>query len=57
MQTQTSSLLAGRKTEEGFSIYKEAELDINVEAGGESYHLILRINLYHCRDPTMSLRL
>jgi hypothetical protein len=26
--------LAGRKTEEGFLIYKEAELDIDPEAGG-----------------------
>jgi hypothetical protein len=25
---------AGRKTEEGFLIYKEAELDIDPEAGG-----------------------
>jgi hypothetical protein len=26
--------LSGRQTEEGFSIFKEAELGINVEAGG-----------------------
>ncbi|KAH9081918.1 hypothetical protein EDB83DRAFT_2335537 [Lactarius deliciosus] len=46
-----------RKTEEGFSIFKEDELGINVEAGGEFSHLSLRINLYHCRNPIMSLRL
>ncbi|KAI9445039.1 hypothetical protein H4582DRAFT_1806677 [Lactarius indigo] len=46
-----------RKTEEGFSIFKEDELGINVEAGGEFGHLSLRINLYHCRNPIMSLRL
>ncbi|KAH9044740.1 hypothetical protein EDB85DRAFT_1854456 [Lactarius pseudohatsudake] len=41
----------------GFSIFKEDELGINVEAGGEFSHLSLRINLYHCRNPIMSLRL
>lgn len=50
-------LLAGRKTEEGFSIFKEDELGINIEAGGEFKHLGLRINLYCYRDPIMSLRL
>lgn len=50
-------LLAGRKTEEGFSIFKEDELGINVEAGGEFNSLGLRINLYCHRDPIMSLRL
>lgn len=49
--------LAGRRTEEGFSIFKEDELGINVEAGGEPNRLGLRISLYCCRDSIMSLRL
>lgn len=32
----------GRQTEEGFMIFKEAELDIDPEAGGTSSHLIIR---------------
>jgi hypothetical protein len=31
----SSQPLAGRKTDEGFAIYKEDELSINAEAGGQ----------------------
>ena len=36
-EPSADALPTGRKTEEGFSIYKEDELGINAEGGGESF--------------------
>ena len=56
----TSHTLAatGRKTEEGFSIFKEDELGINDEGGGESYDSLLAIRIqFRHRYPIVSFRL
>lgn len=49
--------LSGRKTDEGFAIYKEDELGIKAEAGGQLYSCTLRVHSHLVRHAVVSLRL
>lgn len=53
----SSQLLTGRKTDEGFAIFKEDELGINPEAGGQFNTPILWVYSHLPRNTIMSLRL